>query len=261
MAERRPLVTFGGDVQEMPSGDTVPLTTLDATLTALAGLATGANQVPYSTGADTFSQAALTAYARTLLDDANAATARQTLGVRIANPPLQAGQYYFTASPGYVTTLGGSGVGSLRLAPWVLDAPVSLVRIGAEVTTAGEVGAKLRLAIYSDDGTGEPGTVILDSGQVAADAVGSVEVVISVTLPAGILWIGAVIQNVTTTQPGLRAISNWTPPVPIKAGPTVPAAGATAVGRLSTGQTGALSSPLSGLAPAGLAPRIFVKVA
>lgn len=54
---------------------------LDATLTALAGLATGADKLAYSTGTDTFSQTDLTAYIRTLLDDANEATARTTLGL------------------------------------------------------------------------------------------------------------------------------------------------------------------------------------
>lgn len=75
-----------GGVQALVAGD-IGAQGLDATLTALAGLATGADKLPYSTGADTFSQADFTAFARTLLDDANGATARSTLGVGTGDSP------------------------------------------------------------------------------------------------------------------------------------------------------------------------------
>lgn len=51
----------------------------DATLTAIAALTTAADQLIYSTGSDDFSMAALTSFARTILDDTTAAAARTTL--------------------------------------------------------------------------------------------------------------------------------------------------------------------------------------
>jgi hypothetical protein len=54
---------------------------LDATLTGLAGVSTSADKLIYATGADTFTTTDLSSFGRSLIDDANASTARSTLGL------------------------------------------------------------------------------------------------------------------------------------------------------------------------------------
>ena len=67
---------------------------VDTTLTAFASLTTAADTLPYATGVDTFSTTPLTAFARTLLDDANATTALATLSA-VSRAELQNQSYIF----------------------------------------------------------------------------------------------------------------------------------------------------------------------
>ena len=57
--------------------------TSDATLTALAGVTVGADQIIYATGTDAFTVTSLTSTARSILDDTSTSAVRTTIGVAI----------------------------------------------------------------------------------------------------------------------------------------------------------------------------------
>ncbi|WVT72588.1 hypothetical protein QM996_13855 [Sinorhizobium chiapasense] len=106
----------------------------DAGLQSIAGLTTAANQMIYTTALDAYATTALTAFARTILDDADAATVRATIGANDASnltagtvadarlPTSMAGKTFTTA-----VTMGdgdlGDGETILTLAsdrPWTI---------------------------------------------------------------------------------------------------------------------------------------------
>ncbi len=87
---------------------------LDATLTALAGIATAADRLIYAIGQDKFQVTPLTAFIRTLLDDADAAAARLTLGAAPLESPS------FTGIPAAPTAAVGTSTTQLATTAFVI---------------------------------------------------------------------------------------------------------------------------------------------
>lgn len=138
---------------------------LDATLTALAGVVTAANQMLYSTGPDAFATTSLSAFIRTLLDDADAAAARTTLGAApLASPAFTGTPTVPTAAVGTNTTQAAStafaqaAVGIGQVSMFAMSTPPAgwLKANGAAISRA--TYAALFAAIGTTFGAGDGST-------------------------------------------------------------------------------------------------------
>jgi hypothetical protein len=176
-------------------------------------------------------------------------------------PALLTGNYFYTASQTGSTTINTLGTGALRLVSWQVPRTLSLSALAAEVTTIGDVGSKFRIALYADSGSGLPGALVVDAGQIAGDSATVQSLSVSVTLQPGVYWIGGAVQSVTTTQITMRAVNNWVPPVPVLLGTSLPSAGGSAIAIQMSGVTGAAPSTFTGTTPVGGCARIIAKVA
>lgn len=171
---------------------------------------------------------------------------------------LKPTRYYFAASPGSAGTMTPTN-GRLTATPVFFGKSVAIDALFAETTTAGNAGAQLRLGIYADDGTGDPGALIIDGGTVPADAAAVAQVVIpATTLAPGLYWFAVAIQNAAATAPVVRAVSG-SATLPHHAGSAaLPGAGAAVVAAThnATVTTGGLPAAwVPGANPGGAAPR------
>lgn len=116
----------------------------DALLTALAALTTAADKLVYFTGADTVTQTTLTSFARTLLDDIDAATARTTLGAQASDATLTALAAVVTAADKLIYATGVDTFSTSTLTSFArtvlagTDAAAILTTLGASKASIAE---------------------------------------------------------------------------------------------------------------------------
>lgn len=118
--------TFLDDADAATMRATIGAQASDAELSALASVTSAADQLPYFTGSGTASVTTLSAFARTFLDDADAATMRTTIGAQASDTELGA-LASVTSAADKLPYFTGSGTASVTtftaFARTVLDDP------------------------------------------------------------------------------------------------------------------------------------------
>ncbi len=198
----------------------------DAELQAIAGLTSAADKLPYFTGSGTAALADFTAAGRALVDDADAAAQRTTLGLgtiatqnanavsltggtingpAISKAGLSLGGWHPSrfhggqaVAPNTALTLT-LAANTLYVIPWAVGDTATFVRIGIDVTTA-DAGKNARLGIYRW-ADGAPTSRVLDAGVVSVGTTGIKEITISQALDAGMYGLALVSDG----APAVRA--------------------------------------------------------
>lgn len=163
----------------------------------------------------------------------------------IGAAPWVSGRYYLLPQ-----VCGTSTVTNSFPANYLLSIPfyvpnvelVLLKAIGAEVTAVGDAGSKVRLGVYTDDGTGHPGELLLDAGTIAGDLAAVQQIAINLPLARGRYFAAAVVQNAPTNAPTLRTHSQGGV-IPLDVGVAPPTVGFGPMARMRSGVAGALPDP------------------
>lgn len=150
----------------------------------------------------------------------------------------------WTVSPNAASTAAPVN-GQLTACPIYLPRSGSITDLAVEVvTTPGGAGALVRIGVYADDGTGYPGTLLVDAGTVDCTTTGVKTITLgaALSLPAGRFWLAAAVQGNPTPSPTMRIDQNTRSTGGILA--------ATSTVALQSANTSYLQSAVTGALPA-----------
>lgn len=181
-------------------------------------------------------------------------------GMLLAPYAYTSGQYYFCNSQGNTST-GSTTNNTVRVTPWLVTESITISRMFAEFTVAGEAGSVFRFGIWNDDGTGKPGTLLLDAGTAStAGSPGAFEVTVSQAISPGIYWVGGAVQSAPSTAPTMRTVNSTTLPTAMPLGSSLPSTGS-ACSFIEGSVTGAFGTFSASPSVSSVAARIGFKVA
>lgn len=173
---------------------------------------------------------------------------------------LQPGRY--SSVSGNATTSAAQLNANMRAISFVITANCAIDRVGFEVTIAGEASSILRCGIYSDNGNGFPGSLLVELGTKPVNAVAVVEYMISpkLRLKPGIYWLAGALQGAASTPPTLRVATEV--PFGAPAESAANAIGSTPRGLTTSGVTGGLPAVFpAGAVITGVVPRFCWRIA
>lgn len=143
-------------------------------------------------------------------------------------------------------SLGGGGTvlmteGEQVYYPLLLRTATTIATMGVRTNGAASAGAVVRFGLYADT-AGVPGTLLKDSGAVAATAAfNNVTGTINIAVTAGLYWCTLVCQGGATTRPTVNTIiGDRTIPTVMSSDLTTALSGTPHIGYNKTGVTGTL---------------------